>query len=202
MKPSLEEDRRLLSKCIAGDRNASEILVRSFSNLVYHSVQHTLMGKDISFTAQDLEDLHNTIFLQLFEQGCRKLRQYRGKNGCSLASWISVVSVRVVLNYIRKKGPDAIGWQKKRTPLEDLSGLTGEEMDPLALMQNMERDRLVENGIQSLPPRDRLFIRLHFDQGIPIEDVAATMQISVPNAYTVKHRAVRKLKSYVSSMTK
>lgn len=202
MNPSLEEDRRLLSKCITGDRNASEILVRRFSNLVYHSVRQTLVGKDISFSPQDLEDLHNTIFLQLFEQGCRKLRQYRGKNGCSLASWIRVVAVRVVLNHIRKKGLDAIGWQKKRTPLEDLSELTGEEMDPLALMQNMERDRLVENGIQSLPPRDRLFIRLHFDQGIPIEDVAATMQITVPNAYTVKHRAVRKLKSYVSSTSK
>lgn len=202
MNPSLEEDRRLLSKCITGDRNASEILVRRFSNLVYHSVQHTLVGKNISFTPQDLEDLHNTIFLQLFEQGCRKLKQYRGKNGCSLASWIRVVAVRVVLNHIRKKGLDAIGWQKKRTPFEDLFELTGEEMDPLALMQNMERDRLVENGIQSLPPRDRLFIRLYFEQGIPIEDVAETMQISVPNAYTVKHRAVRKLKSYVSSASK
>ncbi len=202
MNPSLEDDRRLLSKCITGDRHASEILVRRFSNLVYHSVRHTLMGKNISFAPQDLEDLHNTIFLQLFEQGCRKLRQYRGNNGCSLASWIRVVAVRIVLNHIRKKGLDAIGWQKKRTPFEDLSELMGEEMDPLALMQNMERDRLVENGIQSLPPRDRLFIRLHFDQGIPIEDVAATMQISVPNAYTVKHRAIRKLKSYVSSMSK
>ncbi|MBN1832984.1 MAG: sigma-70 family RNA polymerase sigma factor [Deltaproteobacteria bacterium] len=202
MNPSLEEDRRLLSKCITGDRNASEILVRRFSNLVYHSVQHTLVEKNISFTPQDLEDLHNTIFLQLFEHGCRKLKQYRGKNGCSLASWIRVVAVRVVLNHIRKKGMDAIAWQMKRTPLEDLSKLIGEEMDPLTLMQNEEQDRLVENGIQSLPPRDRLFIRLYFDQGTPIEDVAETMQISVPNAYTIKHRAVRKLKSYVSSMSK
>jgi RNA polymerase sigma factor (sigma-70 family) len=142
------------------------------------------------------------VFLQLFEQRCKKLRQYEGKNGCSLASWIRLVAVRIVLNHLRKRGMDAMLWQKKRVALEDIAELRGEEMEPGASMDAAEQQRLVRDGIQNLPPRDRLFVKLHFDQGLPVEEVAAAMQITVQNAYTVKHRAIQRLKSYVTSATK
>jgi RNA polymerase sigma factor (sigma-70 family) len=199
---SFEQDRQLLSKCISGDRNASEILVRRFSDLIYKSVQCTLLTKHVSFSSEDLEDFHNTVFLQLFEQRCKKLRQYEGKNGCSLASWIRLVAVRIVLNHLRKRGMDAMLWQKKRVALEDIAELRGEEMEPGSSMAAAEQERLVRDGIQSLPPRDRLFMKLHFDEGLPVEEVAAAMQITVQNAYTVKHRAIQRLKSYVTSATK
>ena len=101
MNHPLKEDRELLSKCVSGDRTASEMLVRRFSDLVYRAVQYTLMAKHVSFNRHDLEDLHNTVFLRLFEQGCKKLRQYQGKNGCSLASWIRMIAVRTVLDHLR-----------------------------------------------------------------------------------------------------
>jgi RNA polymerase sigma-70 factor (ECF subfamily) len=196
---SIGEDRELLAKCVSGDREASEILIRRFSNLVYHSVKLTLLTKNVSFNNQDLEDLHNTVFLQLFEQSCRKLKQYQGRNGCSLASWIRIVAVRMVLNHVRKKGMDAIVWQKKRIPFEDLPELKGEATEALKVMEKRERARLVQDGIRSLPPRDRLFLKLHFDQELPVAEVAAALQMSVQNAYTVKHRAIKKLKHLVAA---
>jgi RNA polymerase sigma factor (sigma-70 family) len=199
---SLEQDRKLLSRCLSGDRKASEILVRQFSDLVYRSVQYTLMIKHAPFNRQDLEDLHNTIFLQLFEQGCKKLRQYQGRNGCSVASWIRLVAVRIVLNHLRKKGLDAMVWQKKRIPLEELPELKGDEMGALASMENAERGRLLQDGIQRLPPRDHLFMKLHFDHGLSMEEVAEAMKLSIQNAYTVKHRAIQRLKSYVVTAIK
>jgi RNA polymerase sigma factor (sigma-70 family) len=194
---SLGEDRGLLAKCISGDREASEILIRRFSDLVYHSVKYTLTAKNVSFNNQDLEDLHNTVFLQLFEQNCRKLKQYQGRNGCSLASWIRIIAVRMVLNHVRKKGMDAIIGQKNRVALEDLPELTGKATEALTAMEKKERTRLVQDGIRSLPSRDRLFMNLHFNQGLPVTEVAAALQISVENAYTVKHRAIQKLKHLV-----
>ena len=66
MNRSFKEDRELLAKCLAGSRKASETLVRLFSNLVYQSVQYTLMTKHVSFNRHDLEDLHNTVFLKTY----------------------------------------------------------------------------------------------------------------------------------------
>jgi RNA polymerase sigma-70 factor (ECF subfamily) len=197
MRPSFEEDRRLISKCLSGDRGAWETVVRRFSNLVYQTVRSAFLAKQISFSRQDLEDLHNTVFLGLFEQGCAKLKLYQGRNGCTLASWIRIVTVRMVLNHLRRKGLDGPLWEKKKTPVEELSWLKGEDQGPLALMESAEQEKLVHEGMESLAPRDRLFMKLHIDQGLPVEEVAEALQISVQNAYVVKHRAVERLRTYL-----
>ena len=202
MKSSFEEDRQLISKCISGDRGSWETLVRRFSNLVYHTVRSTFLAKQAPFTRQDLEDLHNTIFLGLFEQGCAKLKLYQGRNGCTPASWIRIVTVRTVLNHLRKKGVDGPFWEKKKTPVEELSWLKGEEPGPLALLENAEQEKLIHEGVESLAPRDRLFMKLHIAQGLPVEEVAEALQISVQNAYVVKHRAVERLKTFLVSRGK
>ncbi|MBN1842464.1 MAG: sigma-70 family RNA polymerase sigma factor [Deltaproteobacteria bacterium] len=199
MNYSSAEDHRLLFKCLSGDRTASETLVRRFSELVYGSVQYTLMAKDVSFNRQDLEDLHNTVFLRLFEQGCKKLRQYQGKNGCSLASWIRVIAVRTVLDHLRKNGVDAMVWQKKRIPLEELPELKADDIEFKAQYEKAEQGRLLRVGVQRLPPRDRLFMKLHFDHGLSAAEVAEAMQLSIGNVYTIKHRVIQRLKSHVAS---
>jgi RNA polymerase sigma factor (sigma-70 family) len=193
------EDRRILSRCFSGDRTASELFVQRFSDLVYRSVQHALRVRDIPFSRADVEDLHNTVFLELFDRDCRKLRQYEGRNGCSLASWIRLIAVRTVVNHLRKKGVDGIVSRKQRVPLDDIPELKSGEMGALGSMEKDERERLVREGIRRLSPRDRLFMKLHFDQGLPLPDVAATMQVSVRNAYIIKHRAIQKLKTAVAS---
>ena len=202
MKHSSEKNRPLLSGCLAGDRKAYETFVRRFSDPVYRAVQYAFKVKYVSYNASDLEDLHNTVFLCLFENRCKKLRQYQGKNGCSLATWIRIVTVRTVLNHLRKKGIDSMAWQTKRIPLEDLPELKSDGAGPWALMEKAEQERLLQDGIRNLSPRDRLFMRLHFEMGLSLEEVAETMDFSIENAYSVKHRAIQRLKSYVTSEKK
>lgn len=192
-----EESRLLLSRCFAGDREASEALVRQYSNLVYHAVQRTLLVKGVPFSRLDLEDLHNTVFLALFEDRCRKLKQFEGRNGCSLASWIKLVAVRIVLDQLRRKGVDSLGCRELRVPLEEVYGLVGEEPGPCALLERKERERLLQKVVRQLLPRDRLFVRLHCHYGLPLEEVATVMNVTVNNAYTIKHRLVQKLRSHL-----
>jgi len=202
MKRSLEEDRQLLSRIFSGDKKALEIFVRQFSNLIYTSIQAAFLTRQITFNQQDLEDLHNAVFLQFFEQDCKKLRQYKGKNGCSLASWIKLVTIRIVLNHLRKKGLDAIGWKNKIISLDDLSELRGYNMNSWEIMERQEQESLLQNAINSLPPRDRLFAKLHFEKDLSIEEVAESLRLSMQNAYAVKHRIIKKLKSFLVSTKK
>jgi len=197
MNLPLRNDHKLLTQCFSGHKKAQERFVRNFSNLVYRTIQHTFILKHLPFTYADLEDLHNTVFLMLFENQCNKLRQYRGKNGCSLATWIRIVTIRIVLNQFRKKGIDSIAWQYNRIAFEDIPELKEDAPGPLAKMEEAERKQLIEKGIRNLPSRDRLFLMLHFEKGFSIKEVAETMQLSIDNAYTIKHRAVQKLKSQI-----
>jgi RNA polymerase sigma factor (sigma-70 family) len=200
MNHSLEEDRQLLSRCIAGDRRAYDTFVKRFSNLIYQSIRNILIIKEVSFSKQDLEDLHNTVFLQLFEDRLKKLRQYQGRNGCSLASWIRLVAIRIVLNQLRKKGVDGISWKIKQIRLEDLSDLKEGDKGAWALLERSEQERLLQDGIRNLYPRDRLFMKLHFERELSIQEVAKTMGLSVQNVYTVKNRTIQRLKSHVISV--
>lgn len=202
MKRSLEENRQLLSGIFSGDKKATEIFVRQFSNLIYTSIQAAFLTRQITFNQQDLEDLHNAVFLQFFEQDCKKLRQYKGKNGCSLASWIKLVTIRIVLNHLRKKGLDAIGWKNKMISLDDLSELRGYNMNSWEIMERQEQESLLQDAINSLPPRDRLFAKLHLEKDLSIEEVAESLRLSMQNAYTVKHRIIKKLKSFLVSTKK
>jgi RNA polymerase sigma factor (sigma-70 family) len=193
------KERRWLKKCIAGDKKACERFVRNFSDLVYRTVRHTLSIKHVSFNQEDLNDLHNTVFLRLFENQCRKLRQYKGKNGCGLDTWIRIITVRIVLNHTRKKGWDSITGIQKRIPLEDIPELSQPDSEPLAAIENAERQRSIKDGIRRLPPRERLFLILHFENGYALKDVARAMNLSINNVYTIKHRAIRKLKTTMES---
>lgn len=195
-------DKEILCRCFSGDKEASEILVRRFSDMVYQAVQYTLMNKYVHFTIHDLEDLHNTVFLQLFEKDCKKLKQYHGKNGCSLASWIKLITARIVLNHLRKKGHSAMAWQKKRVSLENMTELKGGETEALSAIEKAERESLFKTGIKDLPSRERLFMKLLFYDGLSISEVAETMHLSIQNAYSIKHRTIQKLRSYVASATR
>ena len=190
-------ERRLLAACIAGDQAASNAFVRQYSDLVYRTVQYTLLNRNVRFTSMDLEDLHNTVFINLFDKRCRKLRQFKGKNGCSVVTWIRIITIRLVLNSIRRKGVDSLTGQSFRVPIEGFSNLERRATDTWELMEKAEQESLLQKGISNLGPRDRLFMNLHFNKGFTIKEIADAMQLSVDNIYTIKHRAIKRLKSYV-----
>jgi RNA polymerase sigma-70 factor, ECF subfamily len=198
MTPSREEDRRLASQCASGEREALEALVHRFSGLVYHAVKRTLVLKGVSHTRQDLEDLHGSVFVQLLDKRCRKLGQYKGTNGCSLASWIRLIAIRTVLNHLRTQGVDAFSWGARRSAIEDLRDEMVEDGDDVA--QKVEKDeliRMVRKRIHRLPAREKLLMTLHFEKGLDLDEIAGLMNLNLQNAYTIKHRAVKRLRSWI-----
>jgi RNA polymerase sigma factor (sigma-70 family) len=193
------EERDLLLQCIAGDQQASEAFVKAYSNLVYHAIQYTLLSKNIGFDSQDAEDLHNTVFLKLFEKNCLKLRQFKGRNGCSVSTWIRLIAVRTVLNFIRQSGVDSISGQRLRVSIEEIAELKDRIPETWTMMEKKEQLNLLRQGLNHLSPRDRLFMKLYLEKGYSIKEISETMQISIDNVYMVKHRSVKRLKTYLES---
>ena len=83
-------------------------------------------------------------------------------------------------------------------PLDDMAELSGNDDEAWTQIARAEQKRLLEDGFKSLPPRYRLFIELHFYRGLTLAEVASAMQLSIDNAYTIKHRAIQKLKARVA----
>jgi len=190
-------DSDIVIKSISGDMQIREEFVRRFSNLVYWSIQGALKAKTFHYSQSDLEDLHNTVFVRIFEKRCKKLRQYRGENGCSLTSWIRLVTVRIVLDHIRSSRREVLTQQKNVFPIDLMPDLQEDAPETWALMEMKERKRRVLDGLKMLLPRDQLFLKLHFLEGRSIREVAALLGLSEANAHSVKHRAVNRLKTKI-----
>jgi len=188
-----EADRKLIDGCIRKKQQAQADFIGQFSNLVYRSVQGTLRTKQKAFQPEDLADFHNTVFLKLFDQNCKKLRQYEGKNGCSLASWIRMISVQTVLDHLRRTR-DAIAVPRRTISIDFLQHPSSEEPSVLEAIHHKEQVRRLTDAVERLKPRDQLFVKLCCLQEMPIHRVAGIMNITENNAYSIKHRIIKRLK--------
>lgn len=200
MNPSAARDRKILEDCCSGDGKATEDFVRRFSPLIYGAIKSALSAKKIPFVIQDLEDLHNSVFLALFEKNRKKLKQYQGLNNCAPATWLRVVTTRMALNYIRAHARKTGPFIDNRTWVEDIGAITGTEAESLELLINAEHKGLIQKALEKLSPKDRMVIRLHIENGYSLKEIAQAMDMSLENAYLIKHRAVKRLKTGLAGM--
>jgi RNA polymerase sigma-70 factor (ECF subfamily) len=189
-------DKQLVAGCVKGDSSTQELFVRQFSNLVYAAILGVVKAKTVVLSQHDIEDLHSTVFLKLFEHRCRKLGQYKGKNGCSLASWVRMIAVRIVLDHLRRR-KDAMARSDRLIGMDAIADLRSQTPSPLSRLAEAEQARLMEMGLRRLSDRDQLMIRMHCLEGCSLKQMAEVLKVSPGNVHSVKHRAVQRLKQAV-----
>jgi RNA polymerase sigma factor (sigma-70 family) len=193
-------DKKLVARCLAGEDEFLELFVRTFSNLVYLTVQYTLKSKHAAYSQSDVEDLHNTVFVKLFEKKCRKLAQFKGKNGCSLRSWVRIIAARTVIDFLRNKDRDAISRQHEFVAIDELSDLAANVSDPFTVLAKIDQTRMLQDCMHKLKPRERLLLKLHVFRNLPIRQTAQLMGITENNAYTIKHRTIKRLRELMNML--
>jgi len=199
MRFTIEEDRRIIKGCLAGDATMLEKFICIYSPLIYRYVQQTFTSSNIPFEEEDLKEHHNSVFVLLLEDKCRKLKQFKGQNGCSLASWVRLITCRTVLNKMREDSGDA-NWIEYRLPIEEAADVIYEELSAIEYMELEEKKIIIRECIQELNPRDRLFLKLHVEQDLPVPKVARIMHMSTDNAHTLRHRSFDRLKKQVEKL--
>ncbi len=79
-------EKELLNACVQGNKKAWDAFVEQYTNLVYHTINKTLKTYSSDLLYQAVSDIHNSVFLSLIENDYRKLKQYEGRNGCTVSS--------------------------------------------------------------------------------------------------------------------
>ena len=186
-------EKELLIECIQGRKQAWDAFVEKYKNLIYHTIYKTLKGFHT-----DTDDICNSVFLSLMENDYKKLKQYKGKNGCKVPSWLSKVTTNFTLNYIKK--------QKKYKPIEDDTtdnvDVIGKVSDPqqqpdeeLLKKESEEmRKKLVKVLVKDLNAKDKLFLELSYGKKLPPGKIAEILSITVDNVYSKKNRIIEKLR--------
>jgi RNA polymerase sigma factor (sigma-70 family) len=180
-----EREKALLAGCVEGDKAAWDALVLQYSKLAYSTIRKTLTLHHALPQGDIVEDLHQDFFLSLCENDFKKLRQFKGERGCSLVSWLRMIASRLTVDFLRSKRPITV---------EVPETLASDQPDPPSTLVDREEERQIVEALDGLSPRDRLFVDLHFYRGLPPEEVAAILNVSVAAVYTLKSRLLDKLR--------
>jgi len=104
-KLTLEQEHILLHECINNGR--MDIFIREYAKLIYRIVEKTIslfpILKDKYQDTSEIEMLRNEIIMKFFENDYYKLRQFDSQYNMRLSSWISILTSRMVIDFLRKE---------------------------------------------------------------------------------------------------
>ncbi len=173
------------------------MFVIQFSKLIYYSINKTFKLHNCNISQEDVEDVFNSIFASFMDNNYRKLRQFEGKHGCTLSSWIRLISIRHTIDFLRtQKNLVSLNDDSddKRPLVESIPhrGVSHEEQLELS-----DSQRALKRAMNSLASSDRLFITLYYEKELPPEEIAGIMNVSVNTIYSRKSRVQEKLKKII-----
>ncbi len=84
------------------DKNAWSEFIDRYSRLIYSFIFRTSRLKGTVCSPDEADDLCHEIFLRLADNDFEKLKTFKAKNGCKLATWLRQVTVNYVISCLRK----------------------------------------------------------------------------------------------------
>jgi RNA polymerase sigma-70 factor, ECF subfamily len=176
------DDAELVARCVAREPAAWDEIVRRHVALLHAVVARVLKPRGPAATDPETEDVVQVVYLKLWEDGCRRLRTFEGRS--RLSTWLAVLARREALDRIRGRGAGA-GAVPGVFSLDDAGvaadvarnghidrGVTAEA----AFASREERETLLA-GVDALPPRDRLLVRLVHLDGCSYGEVARLLAV-------------------------
>ena len=95
-------DDQLLKGCVFNHREARTEFFQRFESYIRSVVRKTVARYCNRVDQNVVEDLVQEVFVALFANHCRRLRMFKGKNGCPLRAWVRVISMRTTVSQMRK----------------------------------------------------------------------------------------------------
>ncbi len=175
------EDQRLVERCLAGESDAWEALVRRHERLVY------AVARGYRLADADLGDVFQEVFAALI-RGLPRLREPR-----ALVRWLSSTTQRIARAVaLRRRREAALVVALEPGILE---GFASGEGPVGADLERLEEQALVRLALASLPPRcRRLLTALYYEEPAPYSDLSRRLGIPIGSIGPTRARCFERLR--------
>jgi len=167
-------DLSLIARFKGGDSTAFEEIVLKYQDRIYNLCRHMLGN------THEAEDAAQDTFLKAYQ----KLKDFRPE--ASLYTWLYRIAVNTCLDY--KKRPFFESLFKKAGGDEFADEAASDWPSPERLYESKQIGLALHNSIRKLPSKLRTAIVLKEIEGLPYEEIADILEISIG---TVKSRISR-----------
>jgi RNA polymerase sigma-70 factor (ECF subfamily) len=180
------DERELVDRCIRGEAGAWELLVDRFGPAVYDAARFTLRRVLGAAQDEDVENVYQAVLLALCDKNAHRLRIFQGRS--SLKTWITSVTARFSLNYIRtekRKG------SLKYAALDESAG----DLPDRGLLEGEPEDReRLHAALEKIPSREKLLLKLFYFDGLSYRSIAEVLKMPINSISPLLLRAKESLK--------
>ena len=189
------DEQELLRRCLRQEKSAWDEFVDRYSRLIYNYIYSVFKAKGIRHSPDTVGDIFQEFFLNLTKDNFQKLRQFKGKNNASLASWLRIITINFCLDELKKKKP--------ALSLDEEFGGEGSSLKDilpdqriLADEQLTEQEKLqhLYECIDILSKQEKYFLEMHIYHGIRLESLQTTLGVSRSAVDMRKSRLIKKLR--------
>jgi RNA polymerase sigma-70 factor (ECF subfamily) len=174
-----ESDEELMKLVADGD-------ARSFRRLVERHQQMVIGMVARMIGSADAEDLAQQVFINVWKSAPRWRSEAR------FTTWLMTITKRLVFNESRRRA------RSRLLPQSDEQYRISERPDraplPDELLQQRELSLAIERAMALLPEKERLAVVLRRQEGMPYEEIADVLDVSVPAVKSLLFRARNTLK--------
>lgn len=204
---SIEWEKELVEKFIAGEKVAQKQFIIEYKNLIYSCIYRALEGYGFDLEINLIRELYQEAYLKLLKDDFTNLRRFKWKNGSSLATWINHLTRNLVIDYIRKNNKYKEMQQSINEPIKE--GEDAELIDTigdikysaLPILGNEENLQLLRKALENLPESDRHLVELLYFQELPYEEIARILDKSIDAIYMQKKRVIEKMKEIIENLS-
>lgn len=176
-----------LNACAAGDQNAWGAFVDQTAGLVHAAVRRTAGPQLREPHTPDIDDLVQAVYLRLLKHDCRLLRNY-DPNRAALSTWLTLIARSVTIDTLRRKVHPTLRLQDMDRPCAaPQTPATG--TDPL--------DDVAP--LHLLTDRQALVLRLLFEDGRSVSEVARILSVGDQTVRSTKHKALDRLRAHFNA---
>ena len=156
--------------------------------------------KGAKYADRDIpEEIFQEIFLRFREDNFKKLRSFRAKNGCSLASWIRQVTVNFTIDYLRKK-KTLVSLDEEGEDGRSLKDKLPADSEPVPdKLISAERAGPLVDCIEMLDIDDKYFLEMHFNRGLSLEALKDIFKLACGAVDMRKKRLLERLRGCFKS---
>src|SRR5262245_16320171 len=176
------EDQRLVERCLAGERNAWDALVRRHERLVY------AVARAYHLSDPDLADVFQEVFAALV-RGLPRLHDPR-----ALVRWLSSTTQRIARTRALKARREAA----RTTALapESLKQQPADAGPVGAELERLEEQALIRNALATLHPRcQRLLTALYYEESVSYAELSLRLGLPIGSIGPTRARCFDRLRS-------
>jgi RNA polymerase sigma factor (sigma-70 family) len=196
-----QDDRYLITRILLADTSAESVFIQRYDCFIRAIIYNCLPGTH----PQEREDLRQQAFVLLWENHCRRLRQWRSLPATPFKAYLAKIVRHLVVDHIRS---NARYWRNRvdycassvsgcsDTDMEDCLApqMCRIESDPQCLLERKEQQLVIDTALATLSERDRALIYQKHLKEMTYREIAEALGITIGHVGVALARAELRLR--------